>query len=96
MDRLYIEKPKAVPNLLPKPPSPGSPRPGVRPGFFFADTISIMDYELLTSEKQRIIMDLAEKAIFLRPALASFSVKSLNEKIEDFARTIARSIEPVQ
>ncbi|MDR2371090.1 MAG: hypothetical protein LBD71_06390 [Treponema sp.] len=52
-----------------------------------------MDYELLTSEKQRIIMDLAEKAIFLRPALASFSVKSLNEKIEDFAHAIARSIE---
>jgi hypothetical protein len=62
-------------------------------GLFFADNINIMDYELLTSEKQRIIMDLAEKAIFLRPALASFSVKSLDEKIEDFARSIAESIE---
>ncbi|MDR0602343.1 MAG: hypothetical protein LBG42_08175 [Treponema sp.] len=52
-----------------------------------------MDYETLTAEKQRIIMDLAEKAIFLRPALATFSDKSLNEKIKDFARVIAESIE---
>ncbi|MDR1287370.1 MAG: hypothetical protein LBK08_07155 [Treponema sp.] len=51
-----------------------------------------MDYEALTAEKRRIIMDLAEKAIFLRPALATFSDKNLTEKIEDFARFIAESL----
>ncbi|MDR1420415.1 MAG: hypothetical protein LBI86_08585 [Treponema sp.] len=51
-----------------------------------------MDYETLTAEKRRIIMDLAEKAILLRPALASPSGKSLSEKIEDFARFIAESL----
>jgi hypothetical protein len=51
-----------------------------------------MDYETLTLEKRRIIMDLAEKAILLRPALATFSEKKLDEKIVDFAHVIAESI----
>jgi hypothetical protein len=53
-----------------------------------------MDYELLTSEKQQIILDLAGKAMTLRPALADeYGNENFDQKIVDFARFIAKTIQ---
>jgi hypothetical protein len=52
-----------------------------------------MDYEKLSSDKKQIILDLAVKAICLRPALAGTGVREeLPEKIINFAKTLADSI----
>jgi hypothetical protein len=53
-----------------------------------------MDYEKLSSDKKRIILDLAVKAVYLKPTLAgAHSQEELPEKIAAFARTLAGSIE---
>ncbi|MDR0878440.1 MAG: hypothetical protein LBN21_10335 [Treponema sp.] len=53
-----------------------------------------MNFELLTVEKKMIILDLAVKAISLRPALAeTASGSELPEKVIDFAKNLAESIE---
>lgn len=53
-----------------------------------------MNFELLTVEKKMIILDLAVKAVSLRPALAeTASGNELPEKIIDFAKSLAESIE---
>jgi hypothetical protein len=53
-----------------------------------------MNFELLTVEKKMIILDLAVKAISLRPALAGAAPgKQLPEKVIDFAKNLAESIE---
>jgi hypothetical protein len=53
-----------------------------------------MNYETLEVEKRRLIWDLAEKAILLRPALAGASSNTdQGEKIANLARSIAKSIE---
>jgi hypothetical protein len=52
-----------------------------------------MDYEMLSFEKKQFFLDLAGKAIWLRPTLARKSLdKKLPEKIKDLARDIAQSI----
>ena len=52
-----------------------------------------MNYEMLSAEKQRIFLDLAGKALYLRPALAEPSAgKELPEKIVEFAKILAASI----
>ncbi|MDR1099495.1 MAG: hypothetical protein LBL28_03350 [Treponema sp.] len=53
-----------------------------------------MDYEKLSSDKKQIILDLAVRAICLKPSLAGIqSPEELPEKITAFARTLAGSIE---
>jgi hypothetical protein len=53
-----------------------------------------MNYEMLASDKKQIILDLAVKAICLRPDLAAPAKgKELPEKVMDFARNLAASIE---
>jgi hypothetical protein len=52
-----------------------------------------MDYEKLSSDKKQIILDLAVKAICLRPALAGTGAREkLPEKIVKFAKALASSI----
>jgi hypothetical protein len=58
-----------------------------------------MDYEKLSSDKKRIILDLAVKAICLKPALGGIQAREeLPRKIIDFAKTLANSIKdtPIQ
>jgi hypothetical protein len=53
-----------------------------------------MDYEKLSSDKKQIILDLAIRAICLKPSLVSVqSPDDLPEKITAFARILAGSIE---
>jgi hypothetical protein len=52
-----------------------------------------MDYEKLSSDKKQIILDLAVKAICLKPALAGIGERrELPQKVIDFAKTLAGSI----
>jgi hypothetical protein len=52
-----------------------------------------MNYEMLSFEKQRMLLDLAGRAIALRPALADSSPQEeLNDKIACLAKTLAASI----
>jgi hypothetical protein len=53
-----------------------------------------MNFDLLSIEKKLIILDLAVKAVCLRPSLAdTASGNGLPEKIIDFAKNLAESIE---
>jgi hypothetical protein len=50
-----------------------------------------MDYEKLSSDKKQIILDLAVKALCLKPMLAGIqSNKEMPEKIADFAKMLAK------
>jgi hypothetical protein len=53
-----------------------------------------MNYENLASDKKQIILDLAIKAVSLRPGLAgNLSGKELPERIVEFAKTLAEAIQ---
>ncbi|MDR0624719.1 MAG: hypothetical protein LBG10_09875 [Treponema sp.] len=52
-----------------------------------------MNYENLASDKKQIILDIAVKAISLRPGLAGkLPGKELPERIAEFAKILAESI----
>jgi hypothetical protein len=52
-----------------------------------------MNYEKLAPDKKQIILDLAVKAVCLRPGLAgNVSGRELPEKIAEFAKLLAESI----
>jgi hypothetical protein len=53
-----------------------------------------MNFDLLSVEKKLIILDLAVKAVSMRPSLAdTASGNGLPEKIIDFAKHLAESID---
>jgi hypothetical protein len=53
-----------------------------------------MNYEKLASDKKQIILDIAVKALCLRPGLAgNLPGKALPERITEFAKILAESIE---
>jgi hypothetical protein len=56
-----------------------------------------MDYDTMTDDKKRIVLDLADKAIGLRPGIAGVTYSEvLPDTVINFARNLARSIvEPV-
>ncbi|MDR2160273.1 MAG: hypothetical protein LBP23_09450 [Treponema sp.] len=56
-----------------------------------------MDYDTMTDDKKRILLDLADRAIGLRPGIAGLAHgKTLPDMVINFARELARSItEPV-
>ncbi|MDR1899632.1 MAG: hypothetical protein LBQ55_06470 [Treponema sp.] len=56
-----------------------------------------MDYDTMTDDKKHILLDLADKAIGLRPGIAGVSCgEILPDTVINFARDLARSIaEPV-
>jgi hypothetical protein len=52
-----------------------------------------MNYEMLASDKKQIILDVAGKALCLRPGLAgNVPGKELPERIVEFAKILAESI----
>jgi hypothetical protein len=53
-----------------------------------------MNYEKLAADKKRIILDVAVRAVCLRPGLAgNLSGKELPERITELAKILAESIE---
>jgi hypothetical protein len=52
-----------------------------------------MDYDTMTDDKKHILLDLADKAIGLRPGIAGLSCgEVLPDAVTDFARSLARTI----
>jgi hypothetical protein len=56
-----------------------------------------MDYDTMTDDKKRIVLDLADKAIGLRPGIVGLDYgEILPDVVINFARSLTRSIaEPV-